>query len=148
MPSFPCLKTSIAMAALSICTYGALTAPAAAQVAGAGSPASPSAQAAAVNSNAVVAHYARLVHNNYTDTLASAQQLRNAMQAFTAAPSAQALADARKAWLAAREFYGQTEAFRFYGGPMTTTTAPRAASTPGRWTNRLWTAWTASRVRG
>ena len=28
------------------------------------------------------------------------------------------LVPARKAWLAAREPYGQTEAFRFYGGPI------------------------------
>ena len=35
-----------------------------------------------------------------------------------AAPSQATLDAARKSWLAAREFYGQTEAFRFYGGPI------------------------------
>lgn len=67
---------------------------------------------------AVVQHYAHLVHANYSDVLASAQSLQKAVAAFTAAPSAAGLADAQKAWLAAREFYGQTEAFRFYSGPI------------------------------
>ena len=66
----------------------------------------------------VTAHYATLVHASYGDTLAAAQQLQQAITAFTAAPSAEGLAAARRAWLAAREFYGQTEAFRFYGGPI------------------------------
>lgn len=66
----------------------------------------------------VAAHYATLVHANYEDTLAAAQALQAAVKAFTAAPSAQTQEAARKAWLAAREFYGQTEAFRFYGGPI------------------------------
>jgi putative iron-regulated protein len=50
--------------------------------------------------------------------LTSAQALQKAITAFAAAPSAQGLEDAKKAWLAAREFYGQTEAFRFYSGPI------------------------------
>ena len=72
----------------------------------------------AVTASAVAAHYATLVHANYADTMASAQALRTAVQAFTAQPSTNTLAAARKQWLAAREFYGQTEAFRFYGGPI------------------------------
>ena len=65
------------------------------------------AQAAqAVTASAVAAHYATLVHANYADTLASAQALRTAVQAFTAQPSTNTLAAARKQWLAAREFYG------------------------------------------
>jgi putative iron-regulated protein len=66
----------------------------------------------------VAAHYGALVHATYSDTLGSAQALQVAIQAFTAAPSPATLDAARKAWLAAREFYGQTEAFRFYGGPI------------------------------
>jgi putative iron-regulated protein len=66
----------------------------------------------------VAAHYATLVHSSYSDTLAGARQLQQAITAFSAAPSAEGLATARRAWLAAREFYGQTEAFRFYGGPV------------------------------
>jgi putative iron-regulated protein len=67
---------------------------------------------------AVNTHYAVLLHANYEDTLASAKRMQQAIGVFTAKPDADTLAAARKAWLAAREFYGQTEAFRFYGGPV------------------------------
>ncbi|HCX82167.1 MAG: iron-regulated protein [Curvibacter sp. RIFCSPHIGHO2_12_FULL_63_18] len=76
------------------------------------------AQAQSVDAKAVVQHYATLVHANYSDVLTSAQTLQKAITAFAAAPSAQGLEDAKKAWLAAREFYGQTEVFRFYSGPI------------------------------
>ena len=66
----------------------------------------------------VVRHHAALVHATSEATLAGARRLQQAVQAFTAAPSAEGLATARQAWLDAREFYGQTEAFRFYGGPI------------------------------
>lgn len=105
------LKTSVLVAALALCTYGTN---AAAQAGGAPAP---SANAQAVNTNMVAAHYGHLVHANYTDTLNAAKALQAAVLAFTAKPSAETLAEARKTWLAAREFYGQTEAFRFYGGP-------------------------------
>ncbi|MBX9817752.1 MAG: iron-regulated protein [Burkholderiaceae bacterium] len=76
------------------------------------------AQAQSIDAKAVVLHYSTLVHANYSDVLTSAQTLQKAITAFTAAPSAQGLEDAKKAWLAAREFYGQTEVFRFYSGPI------------------------------
>jgi putative iron-regulated protein len=66
----------------------------------------------------VAAHYAAIVHANYDDALSGAKALQQAIAAFTKAPSAETLAAARKAWLAGREPYGQTEAFRFYGGPV------------------------------
>ncbi|KRD27075.1 iron-regulated protein [Acidovorax sp. Root267] len=118
--TFPPLKTSLVVAALSVCAYsagvGAQIAPTAA---------APQAQTPqAVTNQAVAAHYAQLVHAYYADALASAQALREAVQAFTAKPSADTLADARKKWLAAREFYGQTEAFRFYGGPIDNDNGP------------------------
>ncbi|MFN4121405.1 imelysin family protein [Acidovorax sp.] len=81
-------------------------------------PATAGAQASAASFQTVAAHYGQLVHANYADTLAAAKTMQAAIQAFTAQPSAQTLAEARKQWLAAREFYGQTEAFRFYGGPI------------------------------
>ena len=76
------------------------------------------ATASAVDAKAVAAHYATLVHASYSDTLAAAKDLQAAIAAFVAAPSAEGLDKARKAWLAGREFYGQTEAFRFYSGPI------------------------------
>lgn len=112
------LKTSVLVAALALCTYGTN---AAAQAGGAPAP---SANAQAVNTNMVAAHYGHLVHANYTDTLNAAKALQAAVLAFTAKPSAETLAEARKTWLAAREFYGQTEAFRFYGGPIDNDNGP------------------------
>ncbi|OSZ71399.1 imelysin family protein [Hydrogenophaga sp. IBVHS1] len=94
------LKTTLATAILGL----ALTANAQAQ--------SPATYAS------VATNYAALVHANYSDTLAGAQEMQAAIAAFVAAPSADGLAAARKAWLSARESYGQTEAFRFYGGPI------------------------------
>jgi putative iron-regulated protein len=66
----------------------------------------------------VVAHYAAIVHASYEDTLAAAQEMQASIERFLAAPSAATLAQARKSWLEAREWYGQTEAYRFYGGPI------------------------------
>ena len=74
--------------------------------------------ASAVDHKAVALQYAALVHATYADTLTSAKDMQAAIAAFVAAPSADGLDKARKAWLGAREFYGQTEAFRFYGGPI------------------------------
>lgn len=75
---------------------------------------------------AVVAHYGALVRAAYDDSLISARTLLQAVQAFVAAPSPAGLQAARQAWLAAREPYGQTEAFRFYGGPIDDARGPEA----------------------
>ncbi len=66
---------------------------------------------------AIEAHV-HVVIATYADMVKSAEQLQADVDAFLAAPSAAGLAQARSAWLAAREVYGQTEAFRFYGGPI------------------------------
>lgn len=66
----------------------------------------------------ILRHHAELVLSAYRDAHAGALKLRDATQALITAPSSQTLADARQAWLQARESYGQTEAFRFYGGPI------------------------------
>ncbi|GAB3431836.1 imelysin family protein [Giesbergeria sinuosa] len=80
--------------------------------------AAPIAAFADVGHTDVAKHYATLVHANYSDTLTAAQDLQTSIAVLVAAPSADHLQQARKAWLAAREFYGQTEAFRFYAGPI------------------------------
>lgn len=118
------MKTNLFLAsaiatALAACTLAPL---ANAQVAQPAAAAQPAAQGVTVG--AVVAQYAALVHANYQDTLTAARALQTAVQAFTAKPSAETLADARTKWLAAREFYGQTEAFRFYGGPIDNDNGP------------------------
>lgn len=71
-----------------------------------------------VSAPRVLAHYGELVHASYADAHAGALALQKAVDAFVAAPSEVGLQAARKAWLEAREWYGQTEAFRFYGGPI------------------------------
>ncbi len=73
---------------------------------------------AAVESAAVLANYANIVHATYADSLQAATTLQKAVDDFIAGPSAGGLETARKAWLAAREPYGQSEVFRFYGGPI------------------------------
>lgn len=77
-----------------------------------------------INASTVATHYAALVHANYADTLSAAKTLQVAVHAFTTQPSVATLAEARKTWRAAREFYGQTEAFRFYGGPIDNDNGP------------------------
>lgn len=73
---------------------------------------------ASVTAEAVVKHYAVGVSAGYEDTLAAALEMQKAITAFAARPSAAGLKAARDAWRAAREWYGPTEAFRFYGGPI------------------------------
>jgi putative iron-regulated protein len=62
--------------------------------------------------------YSRIVLASYEDSLAGAEELDAAIADFLADPSAETLADARDAWLTAREPYLQTEAYRFYDGPI------------------------------
>jgi putative iron-regulated protein len=71
-----------------------------------------------VETSAVAKTYAEIVTASYEDSLAGARELDAAIKLFVAAPSAVTLGEARKAWLAAREPYGQTEAYRFYAGPI------------------------------
>ncbi|NDY91571.1 imelysin family protein [Ideonella livida] len=78
----------------------------------------PSTTAQAVDAAAVARHYAVLVHATYEDTLGAALSLQQRLLALVAEPSAERLEAARQAWRDAREAYGQTEAFRFYGGPI------------------------------
>ncbi|WP_372366238.1 imelysin family protein [Candidatus Uabimicrobium sp. HlEnr_7] len=66
----------------------------------------------------VVKGYADLVLTNYQDSLETAQELRNALYTFVEAPSKDTQNAAKKSWLKARVFYDQTEAYRFYNGPI------------------------------
>lgn len=66
----------------------------------------------------VVANYADIVFASYQDSLQTALALQQALQEFVTAPGLETLDAARAAWLAAREPYGQTEVYRFYGGPI------------------------------
>lgn len=65
-----------------------------------------------------VSTYADIALANYEDTYSKAVELKNAIDAFLASPSESGFTAAKDAWLAAREPYGQSEAFRFAGGPI------------------------------
>lgn len=62
--------------------------------------------------------YAAIVLASYEDSLELAVELNEAIDTFLTEPSEETLEAARAAWLAAQEPYGQTEAYRFYGGPI------------------------------
>ncbi|MCB9078572.1 MAG: hypothetical protein H6631_13315 [Anaerolineaceae bacterium] len=62
--------------------------------------------------------YANIVFATYEDAYNLAVDLQDKINAFVADPTAETMQAAKDAWLAAREPYGQTEAFRFYGGPI------------------------------
>jgi putative iron-regulated protein len=70
------------------------------------------------DAEAAVEGYVHVVADSYKDALAAAEVMQADIAAFLAAPSADGLAAARESWLAAREVYGQTEVYRFYGGPI------------------------------
>lgn len=62
--------------------------------------------------------YAKIAQVNYNDALNDAKALEVAIAAFTKNPTEATLANAKKAWLASRESYGQTEIFRLSNGPI------------------------------
>ncbi|MEZ8143542.1 peptidase [Enterovibrio norvegicus FF-33] len=69
--------------------------------------------AAAATPEQVVEHYADVAHAVYSDSHTTAIQLDVAIDALIEQPSAQTLATAKLAWLAARVPYQQSEVFRF-----------------------------------
>lgn len=74
--------------------------------------------ASANSAAAVVNNYADIVFATYDDSLSGARVLQKSVNDLIQLPSAANLEKARQAWLAAREPYGQSEVFRFYGGPI------------------------------
>lgn len=71
-----------------------------------------------VSTGEVLVAHAKMAHANYADTLAGAKALQRAVDSFIANPTAETQMAAKRAWLASRESYGQTEVFRFRGGPI------------------------------
>ncbi len=67
---------------------------------------------------AVVKGYADIVFATYNDALLTAKNLESAVSAFLSSPTNENLSSAKTAWLTARKYYGQTEVFRFYDGPI------------------------------
>src|SRR5262245_12038483 len=65
-----------------------------------------------------VAGYAKVLSAEYEDALAGAKGLQRAVGNLLEHPSSSSLHAARQAWLDARVPYLQTEAARFYDGPI------------------------------
>jgi putative iron-regulated protein len=61
----------------------------------------------------VLDHYADLAHAMYGDSLTTAKALQKAVDTLIAKPTEANLDNARKAWIAARHPYQQTEVYRF-----------------------------------
>jgi putative iron-regulated protein len=74
----------------------------------------------------IVNRYADIAFANYSDSVSEATKLKTAIDTFVGAstatdvgtPTGANLEAAKTAWLAARVFYQQTEAFRFANGPI------------------------------
>ena len=58
------------------------------------------------------------MYATYQTSLDEAKKMQTAVKAFIAAPSQATLDTAKQSWIDARDDYGLTEAFRFYGGPI------------------------------
>jgi putative iron-regulated protein len=71
-----------------------------------------------VSEATVVRDYSLLVHASYLQARKDAQAMQKSVSDFLAAPSDAGLKSARDSWIKARVSYSQTEAFRFYGGPI------------------------------
>jgi len=83
----------------------------------------------APNVAAVVKTYADIAEASYSDALAEARKLKAAVGTLLAKPTEENLIAARKAWIAARAPYMQTEAFRF-GNKIVDDWEPRVNSWP------------------
>lgn len=59
--------------------------------------------------------------STYSDAVKTAEELKNAIESFEDEPDADHFAAAKKAWLVAREPYGQTEVYRFRKSPIDST---------------------------
>ena len=79
-----------------------------------------------VSPQAVLETYATLVHAGYEDAYIRALALQRALKTLVENPSDTTLEAAKTAWKAARIPYGQTEAFRFYSGPIDDDAGPES----------------------
>ena len=89
----------------------------------------PPAAAQAPDAAAVAKTYADIAEAGYTDSLAEARKLKTAIDTLIKTPTEANLLAARKAWVAARVPYMQTEAFRF-GNKIVDDWEPRVNSWP------------------
>jgi putative iron-regulated protein len=67
---------------------------------------------------AVIDNYADIVYASYEDAVTEAENLRTVVVSFLTMPTNAGFDACRQAYVNAREPYGQTDAYRFYGGPI------------------------------
>jgi putative iron-regulated protein len=65
-----------------------------------------------------IENYADIVYANYDDSYKATETLKNKISEFVSNPTQSGFEACKTAWLAARTPYGQSEVFRFYGGPI------------------------------
>lgn len=63
-------------------------------------------------------NYADIVYTGYLDSYNKAVVMQDKVNEFLASPDQNKFDAIKTAWLDARNYYGQTEGFRFYGGPI------------------------------
>lgn len=71
-----------------------------------------------ITDSAVVQNYALIVSESYQDAIKGVTNLKTQIDAFVKNPTAAGLEACKKAWIDSRPAYLQTEAYRFYGGPI------------------------------
>lgn len=75
----------------------------------------------------VVSNYCDIVYASYEDSYNKVLDLQTAINTLVSTPTQVSLDAAKAAWKAAREPYGQTEAYRFYDGPIDDANGPEGA---------------------
>ncbi len=75
-------------------------------------------QVTKVTNKEVIENYAKMVHQNYKDSYDAALAMQVKINEFIANPTLETMTAAKKAWLEAREPYGQSEVFRGSNGPI------------------------------
>lgn len=66
----------------------------------------------------IIVNYADIVYNNYLDSYDKAVLLKTSLNSFVNSPSQSTFDSAKSAYINARAPFLQTEAYRFYGGPI------------------------------
>lgn len=75
----------------------------------------------------VINNYCEIVFASYEDSYDKVVELQKAINTLVATPNQVSFDAAKTAWKEAREPYGQTEAFRFYDGPIDDSDGPEGA---------------------
>lgn len=104
-----------------------------------------SAQASQLKAQDVVRHYSALVYANYSDSIAAAQKMQKAIDAFVAKPSQAKPPKMRHAKHGCKPA-SSTAKRKPSASTMarsTTRKALKVKSTPGPWTSLMWTTWWA-----